>query len=294
MSENLNENIYNRFGLKMDREEVGNGFRNHIKNAMWDAFYPLIEPTAFKPEFQTLLAETRGEVLRACCRELFLDYNNCRDGSTRYYIGQFIDDIFDSVESTEKLLLNIQVVLNVFWKHKIVHDELKKLTEEIEQYANDFPILGMIVKEYKTKASQILPSISKRLDKEIIDTPGVLDDKKYKSALNDFEAGVKIFAKAKTDSQFKDVVNNMHASCDEVVKVVLDDVNKGFKHAIDKTIHKKLGLNGYQKEIFKNLKNWMDIIKHGSKKNIDRIEVEMVISMSASFIRFVAVRHEKE
>lgn len=186
----------------------------------------------------------------------------------------------------------MQVILNVFWKHNIIHDELQKFTENIQQYTNDFPILGIIVKIYKIKAPQILPALSKKLDKEMIDTLGVLDTEEFKPVLNDFEAGLKTFVKANSDSQFKDIVEDMHASCDEVVKIVLNDKNKSFKHAIDKMEHKLLGLNGHQKEIFKNLKNWMDGIKHGSKKDIDRGEVEMIISMTASFIRFVAVKSQ--
>ena len=140
----------------------------------------------------------------------------------------------------------------------------------------------------------MLPSTSKYLDKEIMDTLGVLDTEQFKSVLDDFEAGLKIFAKAKTGSQFKDVIEDMHASCDEVVKIALNDRNKSFKHATDKILHKQLGLNGHQKEIFKNLKNWIDSIKHGSKKTIDRAEIEMIISMSAAFIRFVVIKTQSK
>ena len=207
-------------------------------------------------------------------------------------MDNFLYKIFESPDLFEKVLINTQIFINVFYKQKVVEEELEEFIDEIDRYMQDFPVLGVLVKSYKTKAPQILPATSKHFDKEIIDTLGVLDTQQFKSVLDDFEAGLKLFAKAKTDSQFKDIIEDMHASCDEVVKIVLNDKNKSFKHAKDKNDHKKLGLNGHQKEIFKNLKNWMDSIKHGSKKNIDRAEVEMIISMTASFIRYVAVKSQ--
>jgi len=289
MSNNLNENLYKRFGLQLDRRRVESGFRKHISNVMWDAFYPIHNPTFYKEEFHQPLQEAREVILKACSKELFLDYS---DYTPSYGIEHFIRDVFDDDCTFEEFLIRTQVVLNVFWGNKTVREELQVLSEEIEQYINDFPILGIVIKIYKIKAPQILPSTSKHLGEEIMDTLGVLDVEQFKSVLDDFEAGLKTFANAKTDSQLKDVVEDMHASCDEVVKIALNDKNKSFKHAADKTEHKKLGLSGYQKEIYKNLKNWMDSIKHGSKKNIDRDEVEMIISMSAAFIRFVAIKHQ--
>lgn len=292
MGDNLNENLYTRFGLQLDKERVKGGFRIHITNVMWDAFYPLHNPKSYKEKFHDILSEAREAVLKSCCRGLFLDYNDYIY-DTNNGIGEFINNVFgeDNDCSLEEYLFNIQIILNVLWEHKVVSNELKKLAEEIQDYTNDFPILGITLKIYKTKAPQILPSSSKQLQGEILDTLGVLDTEKFKSVLNDFEAGLKLFAKAKTDSQFKDIVEDMHGSCDEIVKIVLNDQKKSFKHAYDKVQYRILGLNGYQKQIYKNLKQWMDDIKHGSKKNIKRDEVEMIISMSASFIRFVAVKH---
>lgn len=296
MSDNLNENLYKRFGLQLERDEVVKGFRAFLANKAWEATDPLRHTDLYKDPYPKKLREARDTFLEECCRELFLDssdyaYDNL--DSYHSYMSKFLHRVFEySLDSFEKVLINTQVFINVFYRQKVVGAELKEFMGAIGQYMQDFPILGVLVKNYKTKSPQILPSTSKRLDKEIIDTLGVLDTKQFKSVLDDFEAGLKLFAKAKTDSQFKDIVEDMHASCDEVVKIVLNDKNKSFKHATDKTDHKKLGLNGHQKEIFKNLKNWMDGIKHGSKKNIDRTEVEMIISMTASFVRFVAVKEQ--
>ena len=288
--DNLNGNLYKRFGLQIDKKKVEDGFRKHIPNIMWDALYPLHKPLSYKKEFHEPLQKARIKIIKACSKELFLDYSDY----TSNYIGieNFIKDVFDEDCLFEEFLIRIQVILNIFFQNKIVHDELQTLSEEISHYVDDFPILGIVVKVYKTKAPQILPTTSRYFDKEIVDTLGVLDTEQFKSVLDDFETGLKVFVKAKTDSQFKNVVGNMHASCDEIVKIILKNKGKSFKHAIDKTDHKKLGLNGHQKEIFKNLKNLMDDIKHGSKKNIDRAEIEMIISMSASFIRFVAVKNQ--
>ncbi len=296
MSGNLNENLYKRFGLQLERDEVIKGFRAFLANKAWEATYPLRYTDLYKDPYPKKLREARGALLEECCRELFLDSSDYEYDSldtNHEYMGRFLHRLFEySLDSFEKVLINTQIFIDIFHRQKVVHPELEEFISAISKYIQDFPILGILIKTYKTKPPQILPALSKRFDKEIIDTLGVLDTKQFRSALDDFEAGLKLFAKAKTDSQFKDIVEDMHASCDEVVKIVLNDKNKSFKHAIDKTDHKKLGLNGYQKEIFKNLKNWMDGIKHGSKKNIDRAEVEMIISMAASFVRFVAVKSQ--
>jgi hypothetical protein len=68
-----------------------------------------------------------------------------------------------------------------------------------------------------------------------------------------FESGAKKFATAKTDVHFKGVVNEMCAACDEVIKVILKNNNKDFKHGFDKTAHNEIGINGHQKELFKKL-----------------------------------------
>lgn len=290
MSENLNQNLYSRFGLQLNLEKIQDGFKAHLKNAILEYLKPIAHPSVYKEPKE--LYEAQHQILKEVCRQLFIDFDDY--DNSEYGFQLFIEkEFYEEFEGAfEEYLLRLQVFLNTIFAHKIIAYELNQLFVEMEKYFNDFPILGYKIKIYKTKPPQILPSTSKRLDKEIMDTLGVLDTEQFKSVLNDFETGLKIFANAKTDSQFKDVVEDMHASCDEIVKIVLNDKNKSFKHAADKVEHRKLGLSGHQKEIFKNLKNLMDEIKHGSKKNIDRAEVEMIISMSASFIRFVAVKHK--
>ncbi|MCG2695442.1 hypothetical protein L6248_00725, partial [Candidatus Parcubacteria bacterium] len=86
--------------------------------------------------------------------------------------------------------------------------------------------------------------------------------------------------------------NDMHSACDEIVKINLGDPNKTFKNICNKEESKKLGLNGHQKEISKNLKNWIDSIKHGSIKNYNRDDIEMIISITAAFLRFIIKKYE--
>ncbi|MBU1110585.1 hypothetical protein KKB83_03130 [Patescibacteria group bacterium] len=286
---NLNEDLYIRFGLQLEREQVESGFRKYLNNAMTEAFHLINSPYYYEEEFSEPLKKARKAILDDCSKELFLNRSRY---DTDYGIVYFLRDVFEEECSFEELLIRSQVVINVFWKHEILHEELEMLTKKLQEYLDDYPILGITIKGYKTKAPQVLPSTSKQLDKEIKDTLDILDTKQFEPVLNEFEAGLKLFAKAKTTTQLKDVVEDMHGSCDEIVKIILGNKAKSFKSAYDKDDFKKLGLDGKQKEIFKQLKLWIDDIKHGSKSRVTRGEVEMIISMVAAFIRFVALNHQ--
>jgi hypothetical protein len=196
-------------------------------------------------------------------------------------------------DTFEDCLLRIQIILDVMWELKIGHKEWERdfygFIEELENYINDYPILGIIIKRYRSKAPQIIPSVSKQLDKEIIDTLGVLDTDRFINVLDEFGSGLKIFSNAKTNSKFKEVVNLMHGACDEIVKIILNDNNKSFRSV--KKEYGKLNINAQQKEIFVKLKDTMDSIKHGNRKT-DREEIEMIISMTAAFIRLVARKNK--
>jgi len=243
MSENLNQNLYSRFGLQINLEKVQDGFQAHLKNAILENLGPIVRPSMYKEPND--LYEIQRQTLRETCRQLFIDFNDY--DNSEYGFQWFVEkEFYDEFSGTfEEYLFRLQVFLNITFIHEIITYEFNQFIIEIQKYFDDFPILGHKIKIYKTKAPQILPSTSK------MDTLGVLDTEQFKSVLNDFEAGLKIFANAKTDSQLKDVVEDMHASCDEVVKIVLNDKNKSFKHAADKIEYKKLGLSGHQKEIVK-------------------------------------------
>ncbi len=140
-----------------------------------------------------------------------------------------------------------------------------------------------------------MPITSKKFEQDIKNTLGLLEtDKKYEHTLSNFENGLKEFLTAKTQAHYKDVIEDMYTSCDELVKAVLKNKNKGFKHISDKSDSVALGLNGHQKELYKNLRNWMDEIKHGTLKNFDRLDTEMIITMTGSLIRFVILEYDQK
>lgn len=68
MNNNLNENLYVRFGLQLDKRKVESGFRKHVANTMRDAFFPLSNPTLYNEKFHRPLTETHKIVLKTCCR----------------------------------------------------------------------------------------------------------------------------------------------------------------------------------------------------------------------------------
>lgn len=102
-----------------------------------------------------------------------------------------------------------------------------------------------------------------------------------------YEDGLKSFLMSTTKSEYKNVIEDMYTSCDELIKVILNNKSKGFRQVSDKEDSKILGLNGYQKEFYKNLRNWMDEIKHGTDKNFNREETEMIISLVSAFISYI-------
>lgn len=133
------------------------------------------------------------------------------------------------------------------------------------------------------------------MNKKIKNTLGLLEtDKKYEHILSHFENGLKEFLTAKTQANYKDVIEDMYTACDDLVKAILGDKGKGFKHISDKATAAALKLNGHQKELYKNLRNWMDGIKHSTIKDFDKNDVEMIISMVGSLIRYVISKHDQK
>jgi len=188
-------------------------------------------------------------------------------------------------------LVKLQILLNVISKYNFVKSELDKLVNDILKFLKDFPILGLKLKIYKTKAPQLFPTVSKFFDGEIDNILGLLEKEQYKSVLSNFEEGLKEFLLAKEKAQLKDVVEDMYTACDELAKIILKNKNKGFKHVFDKDEYEKFGFNNKSsKEIYRNLKDWMDDIKHGTLKKYERNDIEMIILLVASFIRF-AINH---
>ena len=294
MSDNLNQNLYSRFGLQLDIQRVQDGCKKYFKGLLVDILGPITTPDDYKKN--TKLWSIQFAVLDEVCRQLFLDaddwYGTSYSSGLKRLIEHEISDDFSG--SFTEYLFRLQILINVVANHDFIRRELNQLASEIEKYFKDYPILGVTIKIYKRKAPQILPSVSKFFDKEIENTLGLLEIKKYKNVLNDFEEGLKEFLTAKTNLQLKDVIEDMLSACDELVKIISGQKNKGFKHIFKKDEYKKLELNQNQKEIYRNLKDWMDKIKHGSIKEFDRTDVEMVISLTASFLRIAINKYEQK
>lgn len=286
MSNNLNQNLYARFGLSPDIKIVQDGFKKYMKNAILDKLSPIVYPDSYEQKIE--LWPIQSSVIAEMCRQLYLDES---DYVGSIYVGKwfFEKEFYDEFKGNfNEYLFRLQVLLNVLHKHKFIHAEISELIKEMDKYFSDFPMLGVMIKIYTRKIPQILPTTSKKFEEEIKTTLGLLDsDKKYEHVLGHFENGLKEFLTAKSKANYKDVIEDMYTACDELVKAVLSNNSKGFKHISDKTEAKVLGLNGHQKELFKNLRNWVDEIKHGTLKDFDRADTEMIISMTGSLIRFV-------
>ncbi len=282
---NLNEDLYSRFGLKVDLEKVQNGFKKYIKNLLLDEINPLVYPKSYQDK--DILFQKQREILEELCRQMFLDFDDYKN--LDFGFGWFLEKEFynNFKGSFNEYIVRLQILLNTIFNHKIILYELEQLTKKIESYFDDYPILGLKIKMYKTKPPQILPSISKFFDKDINDILGLLDKEKYKNILDNFEEGLKKFIIAKTKNELKNIVNDMLSACDETAKIIFKNNDKGFKHIFDKGEYEKFGLNGNQKELYRNLRDFMDKIKHGSIKNFSRNDIEMIVSVSASFIRYV-------
>jgi hypothetical protein len=283
---NLNQNLYSRFGLQLNQEEIQDGFQKHFKNVLLDVLDPLVRPNSYSKNNK--LSKVQREVLKEACRQLFLDYDNYNDWNygCRWFLEKEFYDEFEG--DFNKYLFRLQVLMDIIYRHKLVRYELKQLAIRISKYLNDFPLLGVTVKIYKTKAPQLLPTTSKKFEEDIKNTLGLLEtDKKYEHTLSNFENGLKEFLTAKTQANYKDVIEDMYTACDELIKAISGNKQRGFKHVQDKEESKKLGINGHQKELYKNLRQWMDEIKHGTIKDFDRNDTEMIISLSAAFIRYV-------
>src|SRR3972149_811660 len=157
--------------------------------------------------------------------------------------------------------------------------ELKTVQNGFRKY-----IKGILI-TLPSPDENVLMRICKRL---FLDRESYEDQFDVYESTGDFKRLIrKEFLTAQSKSKLKNSVEDMYTACDETVKIVFGDKNKGFKHIFGKTEYLRLGLNGNQKEIYKSANNWMNGIKHGSIKDFDREDVEMIISLTAAFISLV-------
>jgi hypothetical protein len=290
MNNNINQDLYSRFGLKINIESVQDGCRKYFKGIVIDALGPITNSGHYKDAEKLL--KNHDSLFEEICRQLFLDSNDYYAVPYTSILAKFIsEEISDEFSgSFDEYLFRLQLLINL--AHKYIPYEVGKLALELDRYFQDFLILGLMIKIYKKKPPQILPSTSKKFELEVKNTLGLLETgKEYGDVLSHYESGLKEFLIAKNQAAYKDAIEDAYTACDELVKVVLKDKNKGFKHISDKDNAIKLGLNGHQKELFKNLRNWVDEIKHGTLKIYDRKDTEMIISLVGSLIRYIILNH---
>ena len=268
--------LYKRFGIEVNRKEAEKIFRQKLENLL---VHGELGEKLFDEQ------EAKIDIAWELAVQIGIEYKEEIDDWKKYY------NIFNQYLDFKEYLFRIQVMLNILWENN-QKNLSKKIGTQVQKVFEESPIdLGMKIVIYKIKPPQILPTVSKFIDKEIEDTIGLLETEQYSDILESFEGGLKLFLKAKTKNQFKDVIEDMLSACDEVVKVVTGDKNKGLKHVFKKGEYQKFDLNSHQKEIFRNLKDWIDKIKHGSLKQFTREDVEMIISLTVNFIRFVLNKH---
>jgi len=273
--------LYKRFGLELNQQSAQWILRRKLKNILT---HGQLGDKIFDND------KTGIDIVWLVSNELGLEYSTSFDNHQKY------SNLLDGSSNFEEYLLRLQTIIDILWDYKKTRNLALGLSNFVSGNLETSPMdLGLKVMQYKTKSPQIIPIASKKLEKEIIDTLGLLEsNKQFKPALSCFETGLKEFFSSKTLEAYKDAIEDMYTACDELVKVILNDKNKGLKHIQNKDESQKLGLNGHQKELYKNLRNWMDEIKHGTRKDFDRNDTEMIISMVGSLIRYVISKYEQK
>jgi len=268
--------LYKRFGIKLGKKEAIKTFKNKVKNI-------------FEVIIRKMDSETETNFVWNVCNKLGLEFD--------YDLFLYLPDkvynvIFGDVTKFEEYLLRLQVVINVLWSDEKTRKLSNLLGRSISHFFEDSSLnLGFQIMFYKEKAPQIIPATCKKFEEEVTDTLGLLESKEeFSSILSSYETGLKEFLKAKNKEGLKDVVEDMYGCCDNLVKIFTGDKNKGFQHISDKEVAKTLCINVHQKELYKNLKVWMNKIKHNELSNYDKNDIEMIVSMVSSLIRYVILK----
>jgi len=291
---NLNEDIYTRFSLKLDVEKAQSGFLTFAKNSLLEILDPISNPGLYKNSAK--LWKIQSNIIKEFSRLTFRDANSFYQefDFDQKQFKRMLDDLFNK-RSFDEVIVNLQILINIIFKD-YKRNEKDKFIDEIEKYLNDFPIIGLNIKRYKVKAPQFFPARSRFFDEQIISILGKLEDIEYKESLNYFELGIKNFIKAKNKTDLKKVVDDMHTSIDEFIKIFTNDKNKSFRSIFKSSNEYKMyGFkNKHQKEMFKHLKDMMDAIKHGSNKDFDKNDIEIIINTTASLLSFLLEKEYKK
>ncbi len=272
--------LYKRFGLELSQQDAQWILRRKLKNIF---IYGELGNKIFD--------DTTGiDIVWLVSNKLGLNY------SSLFYNDEKYSKLLGEASSFEDYIIRLQTIIDILWNYEKTRNLALGLSNFVSENLETSPVdLGLKVIQYKTKPPQIIPVTSKKFEEEIIDTLGLLEsNEQFKPVLSCFETGLKEFFSSKKQEAYKDAIEDMYTACDNLVKVVLGNKNKGFKHISDKADAKALGLNGHQKELYKNLRNWMDEIKHGTLNDFDRNDTEMIISIVGSLIRFVVSKYEQK
>lgn len=280
----LNNKLYKRFGLELDIKKVQIGFGNFVKFTILQKLNNIIDYTKTLEVHREDYRNVNLLLLKDLCEQLFCD-NSLYD----FPLGleYFIKEEYGKLDDFSEYLVKIQILINILFTCRYAKIEYNNLINEIDKYLKNYPLLGVQLKIYKSKPAQILPSISKYFDELIDNTLGILEENRFDTILKEFEDGLKEFLSAKTTSKLKNVVEDMYTAVDHLVKIILSDKNKGFRHIFNDNNYKYFGFtNKNPKELYKNLRNWMDGIKHGAIKQYDRLDVELIIVQVSALIRY--------
>lgn len=286
MTVNLNDDLIARFGLTQEKGQVERGFTIFAKNSLRSNLGALHNPDGYTNA--NLLQDDRVKIIDEICRQLHLDASYYR--TSRWDNSGFIKLINDVFDSTLLVVIyRLQIILNIIYKYPMLQDQTADYIKALNGHLNDYPILSIMIKLYKTKPPQIFPTTSKEFTSVIYSTLDMME-KKYATPLEHYESGLKGFLTSKTTQELKDVVEDMYTACDTIIQSIHGGKN-GLRSLFIGKSPVVLGLNQWQLKIFDELRDWMDKIKHGSTQEYDRSDVEMII-LSVSMLIKLAIRHD--
>lgn len=282
MNSNLNDKLYKRFGLELQIEKVQRGFLHYVRNLIDDKLSLLRYPDLYEDKVK--LSKIQRLILTRACREMFLDVNKYMNWD--YGFGWFLTEFFNT--DFAEVLVRLQILVNLVHAESFISSELDQFVKELDDYLQDYQILGLTLKTYKTRPPQLLPSTSKEFGETIKDTLDVLDSSaEYKGVIDNYEDGLKEFLAANTEAQLKDVVEDMYTSLDTLVQVVTGNKKLGLRNLFVGKKPVNVGFNKWQFTIFNETRDWMDKIKHGVNKGFGKTDVETIILLVSRLIKTV-------
>ncbi len=263
------DELYKRFKIELNIENVRQIFKNKIKKF-------LIHGQIGKEIFSV--------------KDIMWDF--CNKVGINYEKSSFIEINFDrllGVFKFEEYLFRLQVLLNILFENG--YEVANNFGGIISEIINNSPIgLGIKIKTYKTRAPQIYFGGSKLANRAIEDVLDILDiyiekNSEYQEVAKHFGQGLKEFLLAQTDAQLKDVVEDMTTACDSAAQIIFKNKKSGFRNLLkDRAFTGKF--NPYQKQIFSNLCDWMDKIKHNALI-FKREDIENIVHLTSIFLKFV-------